>query len=408
MNTPPLEWLFGLERLGMKFGLENMSKLMGELGNPHRRFPSVLIAGTNGKGSVTALVEAALHAANFRTARYTSPHLVRLEERFVVSGQEVGTTELELAVDGVRGAVDALLRRGELALPPTFFECATAAAFELFSRSDIEIAVIEVGLGGRLDATNVVTPLVCAITTIDFDHQALLGSSLEEIAAEKAGIIKPGVPVVIGRLPPPADAVVARAARDANARLIRAHDVAAVPAGVRPALAGSHQRDNATVAIALLNVLAERGFRVSDQAIRTAVERVRWPGRLERLDYRGSEVLFDAAHNPGGARALAVYLRESGWTDATLVFAAMADKDVPGMLEALSPVVARIICTTAASPRAASARELAGIAGSREGAPPVEIVEDPAAALDRASALSPRVVVAGSIFLIGPLRGILR
>ncbi|HJR60080.1 MAG TPA: hypothetical protein VJ813_11795, partial [Vicinamibacterales bacterium] len=175
MNHDPLQWLFGLERLGMKFGLENMSRLMREMGNPHRRFPSVLIAGTNGKGSVTALVDAALGAAGYRSARYTSPHLIRLEERFVVGGREVRTPDLEAAVGRVRIAVEALLARGELSAPATFFECATAAAFELFGSSQVDIAVLEVGLGGRLDATNVVTPLVCAITTIDFDHEAQLG-----------------------------------------------------------------------------------------------------------------------------------------------------------------------------------------------------------------------------------------
>lgn len=393
----------------MKFGLENMSQLMAELGEPHRRIPSVLIAGTNGKGSVTALVDAALQAGGYRSARYTSPHLVRLEERFVIDGSEVATAALEIAVEQVRRAVDALLARGELRAPATFFECTTAAAFQLFGSAErtIDIAVLEVGLGGRLDATNIVTPLVCAITTIDLDHQAQLGSTVEAIAREKAGIIKPGVPVVIGSLPPDAETVIRSVAGGLKAPVIRAGDVAALPPDTRPALAGRHQRDNAVVAIAVIQALAARGFCVDGPAMKRAIETVQWPGRLERFRHGTAEVLLDAAHNPAGARALAVFLNESGWNDAVLVFGAMADKDAPGMLTALAPWVSRIICTTAATPRAEPGRALAAIAASISDHA-VEVVESPAAALERACAIAPRVVVAGSMFLIGPLRDILR
>jgi dihydrofolate synthase/folylpolyglutamate synthase len=408
LSADPLQWLFSLEQLGMKFGLENMSKLVAELGNPHRRFPSVLVAGTNGKGSVTAIVDAALRAGGFRSARYTSPHLVRLEERFVIDGREVSTAALEIAVARVRDAVGALLARGGLPQPATFFECTTATAFVLFESSAVDIAVLEVGLGGRLDATNIVTPLVCAVTTIDFDHQAQLGSTLEEIAGEKAGIIRPGVPVVIGRLAAAAEAVMVSAARHVSAPLVRAHGAAELPRGVQPALAGAHQLDNALVAIGILDALSHRGFAVDRDAVRRALETVEWPGRLERLRHGATDVLLDAAHNPAGARALAAYLRLSGWTDATLVFAAMTDKDARGMLVELLPVTAGVICTTAGTPRAQAAAVLAGLASSVPGAGAVEIVEDPAAALQRACALSPRVVVAGSMFLIGPLRAILR
>jgi dihydrofolate synthase/folylpolyglutamate synthase len=189
---------------------------------------------------------------------------------------------------------------------------------------------------------------------------------------------------------------------------VRALESAALPDGARPALAGAHQVDNALVAIALLELLGPHGFGVSESAVRRGLETVEWPGRLERLQYKASEVLLDAAHNPGGARALAVHLRETGWTDATLVFGAMADKDARGMLAELVPATARVICTTAHSPRAEGAAVLAGLASAVAGAGPVEIIEDPALALERARVLSRRVVVAGSIFLIGPLRGILR
>jgi dihydrofolate synthase / folylpolyglutamate synthase len=405
LTPDSIAWLFSLERLGMKFGLENMAKLMAALGEPHHRFPSVLIAGTNGKGSVTAMVDEALRAGGFRSGRYTSPHLLRIEERFVIDGREIETPALEDAVHMVRRAVDGLLDRGELDAPATFFECATAAAFQLFASARVDIAVLEVGLGGRLDATNVVTPVVCAITTIDFDHQAQLGSTIRSIAAEKAGIIKPSVPVVIGRLPADAEEVIRTTAREAHAPVIDAH--AARPFEMELSLPGAHQRDNALVALAILRELKPRGFAIDDRLAARALATVRWPGRLERFRRGDSDVLLDAAHNPAGARALADYMRESGWTDATLVFGAMADKDARGMLDVLLPVASRIIFTTASTPRAERATTLASLVPATA-SKTVEIIDDPAAALSHATATSRRVVVAGSMFLIGPLRGILR
>jgi dihydrofolate synthase / folylpolyglutamate synthase len=407
LTSESIAWLFSLERLGMKFGLENMSKLMTELGEPHRRFPSVLVAGTNGKGSVTAMVDEALRTGGFRSSRYTSPHLLRVEERFVIDGREVETPALESAVHAVRIAVDALLDRGELEAPATFFECTTAAAFRLFASAKVDIAVLEVGLGGRLDATNIVTPLVCAITTIDFDHQAQLGSTIRSIAAEKAGIIKPSVPVVIGRLPAQAEEVILEKARELEAPILRALDGAPLPSGLELSLPGAHQRDNALVAMGILHELRPRGFVVDEGAIERALATVRWPGRLERFRRGECEVLVDAAHNPAGARALAAYLRESGWIGATLVFGAMSDKDARGMLEVLLPVTSRVILTTPSTPRAQRAAELAHLL-PHTAATRVEVIDEPAAALSHATATSRRVVVAGSMFLIGPLRGILR
>ena len=407
MNADPRAWLLSLEHLGVKLGLEQMTKLMTALGNPHHRFPSVLVAGTNGKGSVTAMVDAALIAAGYRTGRYTSPHLERLEERFAIGGRDTSGADLDAALTRVRQAVENLTAVGEFATPPTFFECATAAAFRLFATASVDVATVEVGLGGRLDATNVLEPLVCAITTIDFDHQAQLGTTIESIAAEKAGIIKPGTPVVVGRLPPEADAVVAGHAGRTGAPLIRAHERTRLPSDLLPGLAGTHQRDNAIVAWAVLETLTTCGFNISDAARREGITDVRWPGRLERFTYEGRDVLLDAAHNPAGARALAAYVGDTGWMGAALVFGAMHDKDARGMLSALAPVAGHIVCTTAPTERAARAGDLAQLA-LECGASAVEVVEDPAAALDRACALSDRIVAAGSMFLIGPLRGILR
>jgi dihydrofolate synthase/folylpolyglutamate synthase len=423
----PIAFLLSLERVGMKFGLQNISQLCAALDHPEQAFASVIVAGTNGKGSVTAMVHAALRAAGHLAARYTSPHLERLEERFVVGDDEVTPQALAGAIGRVQPAVARLLADGTFDAPPTFFECTTAAAFELFRSAGVRVAVLEVGLGGRLDATNVVTPLVAAITSIDVDHQAQLGDTIESIAREKAGVIKPGIPVVCGRLPDAAARVVADVCRERGARLVRVPDrvrsVARVTStetivslessehrldDVRLALAGRHQVENAATAVVILEELSKLGIPVDAAAIRRGLTCARWPARLERVRHGSAEVLLDAAHNPAGARALADHLRATDWSDVSLVFGAMRDKDVRGMLDTLLPTCRHLICATAPSPRAMSADALAAIGA--ELAPAgvvVEVVADPAAALARACQYSSRVVVAGSIFLVGPLRGIL-
>jgi dihydrofolate synthase/folylpolyglutamate synthase len=426
-DPDPLSWLFGLERLGMKFGLDNMRRLCDALDHPERAFDAIIVAGTNGKGSVTAMTDCALRAAGHRVARYTSPHLSRLEERFVVDGHEVTTSALTAAVVRVQAAVEDLLARGAFEHPPTFFECTTATAFELFRRAGVALSVLEVGLGGRLDATNVVTPLAAAITSIALDHQAQLGPTLESIAYEKAGVIKPGVPIVCGPVPAEAEAEIARVAAAQGARLVRTRDavvldiVADTPTtitartarrtltGVTLALQGRHQAANAAVAIALLDELDALGIGVGDDAVRHGVSRAAWPGRLERFRVAEADVILDAAHNPAGAEALADHLRRTGWTAVTLVFGAMRDKDVAGLLAPLAPLASTLICTTPDTPRALPADELASLARRAAHAPAqIEIVDAPAAALRRATVRGGRVVVAGSIFLIGPLRDILR
>jgi dihydrofolate synthase / folylpolyglutamate synthase len=409
LTQDPIDWLLSLEQLGMKFGLDNMARLVAAQGHPERTFRSIHVAGTNGKGSVTAMVDSALRAAGHLAARYTSPHLERLEERFAIAGLDVPTVELRGAVAKVRAVVEHI-ERTVPGFSPTFFECTTAAAFELFRQRQVQIAVLEAGLGGRLDATNVVAPVVAAITSIDFDHQALLGDTLESIAFEKAGIIKPAIPVVIGDLQPNAEAVIITIATERGAPVIRAAGASKRLPGLRPALAGRHQLDNSDVAVAVLDTLSAAGVGVDvpDASIRAGIEHVTWPGRLERITSGKIEILLDAAHNRAGARALAAHLTDTSWTDAALVFGAMRDKDVAGMLAELAASVSAIICTTAASPRAETAEQIAGAASAISGHPPVYIEPDPARAVKAAAALSQRVVIAGSIFLIGPLRGILR
>jgi dihydrofolate synthase / folylpolyglutamate synthase len=404
----PLQFLFSLERLGMKFGLETMKRICAALDHPERAFQSVIVAGTNGKGSVTAMTSAALHAARLRSARYTSPHLARVEERFVIGEREVSTPDLEAAARHVQHTVERLVRDREMPLP-TFFECATAIAFELFRRSAVELAVIEVGLGGRLDATNVITPMAAAITSIDFDHQDLLGGTLEAIAREKAGVIKPGIPVIVGPVPSEAAAVIAHVCRAQGARFISAEVRRPDLATVSLALRGAHQVENAAVAVRLMEELRALGVALPDDAIQAGLTQAYWPGRLELFAWRGAQVLLDAAHNPAGARALARYLGDVGWRGLTLVVGIVREKDVAGMLAALLPLAGQVVCTTPASARAMPASELAAIASTLAAASVrVSAVPDPAEALTLACREGVRVVVAGSIFLIGPLRGILR
>ena len=399
----PLTWLLALEQFGIKFGLENISTIVARLGHPERAFRSVHIAGTNGKGSVTAMVDAALRAAGHRSARYTSPHLVDLSERFVIDGRPVTEDALAAAVADVRDAIDGLRADGGLDVQPTFFEVTTVVAFELFRRAGVDVAVLEVGLGGRLDATNVVAPpglVATAITSIAFDHQLYLGTTLREIALEKAGIIKPGVPVVVGPLGQEAEAAIDEVAASRGAHVIRA--TAADCDGMTVGLEGAHQRSNAAVALRLLQLLDARGVAVPAGAIEAGLAHPQWPGRLDvRRLADGRELLLDAAHNPAGAASLASYLQAEGGEPRPLVFAAMRDKDVAGMFAALLPAVGRLIVTRASNARSADPESLAEQARAAAPALPIAIVPDLAGALDAAWRGAPRIVVAGSIFLLG-------
>jgi len=395
----PFEYLFGLEQFGIKFGLENIAALTARLGHPERAFESIHIAGTNGKGSVTAMVAAALRAAGHRTARFTSPHLVDLTERFVIDGRPVARDTLAAAVDRIRRIIDELRNERVLDAQPTFFEVTTAAAFEVFRDAGVRFAVLEVGLGGRLDATNVVMPIATAITSIAFDHQLYLGNTLREIAIEKAGIIKPRVPVIVGELPAEAAEAIAAIARERDAPLVQAS--AADVNGLTVGLAGEHQRINAAVAAALLRTLADRGVHLPDEAIARGIAQPDWPGRLDERELAGGRrMLLDAAHNPAGARALASYLRSVG-DRRPLVFAAMRDKDIRRMLAELLPVVSALIATRATTARSADPTAVVEIARSIQ--PEISATAEPSldAALNAAWTLSPRIVVAGSIFLLG-------
>ncbi|MBI3493648.1 MAG: bifunctional folylpolyglutamate synthase/dihydrofolate synthase [Acidobacteria bacterium] len=396
----PLSYLFSLEQFGIKFGLENISTLVARLGHPERAFKSIHIAGTNGKGSVTAMVDAALRAAGHRSARYTSPHLVYLSERFVVDGRPVARETLTATIADVRDAIGTLRSDGTLTVQPTFFEVTTAVAFELFRRAGVEAAVLEVGLGGRLDATNVVSPIATAITSIALDHEQYLGTTLADIAFEKAGIIKPGVPVVVGDLAADATAVIETIARERGAEVIRSSpdDCASFTLGLR----GRHQVANAAVAVRLLRLLDARGIAVPTSAIAAGLADPDWPGRLDlRRLPDGRELLMDAAHNPAGAAALASYLRDSGEAPLPLVFAAMRDKNISGIFAALLPAVDSLVVTRASTPRTADPSAIAAQARAITPSLVVSIEPSPEDALAAAWRRKNKIVVAGSIFLLG-------
>jgi dihydrofolate synthase/folylpolyglutamate synthase len=376
--------------LGMRFGLGPMTEACARFGHPERTFEVAHIAGTNGKGSVSALVDAMGRADGRRVGLYTSPHLGRFGERIRIGGAPIGDEALAPLL------LDVLERAPDL----SFFETATLAAFVAFREAKIDLAVLEVGLGGRLDATNVVPPpRVGAITRIALDHMDYLGPTVVDIAKEKAGIAKPGVPIVLGPMEPNVLRAIEVVTAAAGATLVDAMtDAAALKLAVetKMKLAGAHQRDNARVAFVVAKLLG-----VGEAALRAGAESAEWPGRLERIEAANGPYLLDGAHNPDGAAALAAYLAQEA--PVTLVFGALADKDWPAMLDALAPRAAHRVYVT---PGGRAAAELGALAARHAG----EIADSVDGALEKARALAgPKglVVVAGSLFLVGEARATL-
>jgi len=401
----PRERLFALEQFGIKLGLQNITTLLEALNRPDHAFSSVHVAGTNGKGSVTAMVERGLRAAGARTGRYTSPHLDRVEERIAIDGITVDAADFDAVTAVVMAVIDRLRETGALETLPTFFEATTAVAFEVFRRRGVQIAVVEVGLGGRLDATNVIVPMVSVITSIAFDHERHLGSSLGAIAFEKAGVIKPGVPVVVGVLPDDARRVVTEVAARKGAPMIAAAPADATRGTpVRLALDGAHQARNAAVAVATLQACARNGVPVERAHIVTALSEVEWPARLEWLRTSAGDVLIDAAHNPAGAQGLADYIASTATGPLPLVIGVMNDKDVDTMVRAMAPAVSRFIATQVASPRALGADALLDRIRRLVPGASALAIPDSDQAVQVALAGTHRAMVAGSIFLVGPLR----
>ena len=410
--------LFALETVGIKLGLDQIRALLDGLGHPERAYPSLVVAGTNGKGSVTAMVERALRAAGYRTGRYTSPHLVDLEERFAVNGQPLATDVADLLIARVMRAADAL------ETPPSFFEATTALALEAFRSSAVEVAVLEVGLGGRLDATNAVESRAVAITAVDFDHQSHLGHTIEEIAREKAGVIKPNALTVLGENSAPVCRVVLDVATAVGANLVYAPDGTSaetrmvdgrIVASIRTprtlyadltlALRGRHQVANAITAIRLLEELDFSGaLEVPAGAIRIGIEETVSPARLELIEWRGKHVLIDGAHNPAGARALTAYVVEAYDRRLPLVIGVMRDKEIDEIVSALAPIASHFVCTAAQSPRAASPQEIAAVVARVTPGRPCLTADSADRALDLAFGLGSSVVVAGSLYLAGEIR----
>jgi dihydrofolate synthase/folylpolyglutamate synthase len=421
-DVDPLPILARLDGLGIKLGLERARGLLTALGDPQRRFPSVLVAGTNGKGSTSAFLAAMAQAAGYRTGLYTSPHLEVVEERLRIDGRMIEPGRFgRLLADLV-----ALAER-ETGSPPTYFEAVTLAAFQWFAEEQVDLAVVEVGLGGRLDATNLCDPILSLITPVGLDHQEYLGDTLAQIAREKAGILRPGRPALAWQTEPEAAESIRKAAARIGARLRFASDEVRIesiePHGwmgqrirlatlvraydLEIALLGVHQAINLGLAVRAAEALADLGFdRFDPAAIREGAAACRWPGRLEALDLPGGRrLLLDAAHNPAGAAVLADFLDRLG-EPVDLLFGVLADKDYAGMLALLAPRVRRIVLTTPASPRAKNPAELAELLEGREG---VLVEPDLGRALDRVLGLGGKTLVAcGSIFLIGEVRRAVR
>ena len=404
----------GQELSGAKFDLANIGRLLEELGHPEQAWKAVHIAGTNGKGSAAAMLEAVMRSAGYRTGLYTSPHLVRINERIQVAGEEIADADFAAVSAEVLAGVERLLALRELPAHPSFFECLTGIGFEHFRRACCEIAAIEVGMGGRLDATNALTPLLSIIMPVEFDHEPYLGHTLEQIAFEKAGIIKEGGVVVSAAQQPEAAAVLERAARERGARLVYAQQDALLRLNgrLRLALPGRHQAANAAVVATAVHELRGLGVEVSPAALAEGLATVRWPGRLEWVQGRPA-LLLDGAHNPAAARALRNYLRESllapnpGATSRrlVLVFGAMRDKAVAEIADLLFPLAAAVVLTRPSQRRAATPQGLAEVTGHLN--PCVHEREEPCEALELARELAgPEgvVVVTGSLYLVGEIR----
>lgn len=419
-----------------KFDLAHMRVLLTALQNPQRKFPGVLVAGTNGKGSTAATLASILQAAGLKTALYTSPHLVRINERIRINGEEISDDKFALLHDLVERTAERLIEDNELPWHPSFFEMLTGMAFEHFATSKVDIAILEVGMGGRLDATNVVEPLLSVITDISLDHQKFLGNTIAEIAREKAGIIHPhGVVVTLPQSPAANDAI-GHAAHEQNARAISA--VPYVPpispasdnylsvssnwlAGTAPIsryrlqvmgkeilvetpLVGRHQLRNVALAIAAAEQLSHR-FPISPEAVERGIRETRWPGRFQVVPARGQEpeYVFDVAHNPAGAWALRSTL-SSCYEDRQIVFifGAMRDKAIAEISEILFPLGDRVIATQADNPRSATPEEIRQSASRTQA--DIELAPDVPSALERARSFAGTgtvIVITGSIYVVG-------
>ena len=388
----------GHETLAIKLGLRNTELLLAALDNPERAFPSVQIAGTNGKGSTAVMLDSICRAAGIKSGLYTSPHLVSMTERVKVSGVELTPESFAACATKVREVSE------QLDALPTFFEQITAIALLAFRNARVELAILETGLGGRLDSTSAANARIVGITSIAFDHEEYLGHTIESIAAEKAAIIRPGVHTVIARQPEPAALdVLLKRCEQVGVTPVLADSIATD--GLVLGLRGQHQKDNAAVAIGLAELLKADGFAISAAAIVDGLKTANHAARLELIPHKPS-FLIDGAHNPAGAQSLRDYLDQLAMRPLTLVFGAMRDKQLEQMGETLFPVADTLVLTTIDNPRSASLEMLQTI-GSRFAKGTVVTSESSAEALRIALANTPReglICIAGSLYLAGEMR----
>jgi dihydrofolate synthase / folylpolyglutamate synthase len=398
---------------GAKFGLERMQTLLAQLGNPERGQRFIHVAGTNGKGSTCAMIANALRHAGYRSGLYTSPHLIEPTERIQINGSPLSTREFAEVFDAVRSAAEALLQDERLDAHPSYFETMTAMALLTF-RHKCDISVLEVGLGGRLDATNVVTPSLCVVTPVSFDHESFLGNSLEAIASEKAGILKQGIPVVVAQQLPAAEAVISRRADELQSRVVRTVDTPVLNlrttadgstfcldgVSYNCVLPGRHQAENAAAAI-----LSCKELGLDRAHIQAGLKDVRWPGRLELIS-REPDFVLDGAHNPAGAAALGAYIREfCRGRPVWIVYGAMRDKAIQEMTGELFPLAERVIATAPNFPRALRPETILAVT-EHPHSTAAETVHE-AIEMARAAPKDAIVFFTGSLFLVGEARSLL-
>jgi dihydrofolate synthase/folylpolyglutamate synthase len=391
------QFLYGLQIFGANFGLERTRKLAALAGSPQNKLRFIHVAGTNGKGSTCAMLESIYRAAGLRIGLFTSPHLVSFRERIQVNRQLIPENELIRLVEEIQPLLKEFSADNHL----TLFEVVTVIALKFFAEQKCDLMIWETGLGGRLDATNIVTPLASVITNIAFDHEQWLGDTLEKIAAEKAGIIKPGIPVVTATAEPSALAVISKIAREKNAPLIRSQKSEVRSQKLRMSLIGEHQKLNAALAMATVEVL-QKQIPVSEEQIHVGLQNVNWPGRLQLIGKpNGQKILLDGAHNVAGAETLCAALeKDFASAKPVIIFGALADKNWPHICRILAPLAAIIITVPVASARAADAHELAKTFHSANPAAETTACKSFSEAMIACNDAA-FIVVTGSLYLVG-------
>jgi dihydrofolate synthase/folylpolyglutamate synthase len=405
-----LEYLYGLQKYGVKFGLSKTSNILKKMGNPHKGQKYIHIAGTNGKGSVSAMVESVLIRAGYKVGFYSSPHLVSFTERFRINRKEITKKQVALLTEEINGMIDPTE-------PPTYFEFATAMALAYFAREKVDFAIMEVGMGGRLDATNIIKPLVSAITNISLEHQSFLGNTLKEIAGEKAGIIKKGVNIITAATQPVVKEVFRKVSEERGAPYYEVgRDVRYRSAGrkfsyyglkreirdINLSLKGPFQHRNATLSLGILELLEKKGVTLDEDTIKRGIEETTWMGRVQVLSERPL-VVVDGAHNPGAAKVLAEAIKKDfTYKRLIVVLGIMKDKDMDSIVKEIAPLSDHIICSAPEYYRAAKPEELYRVVSAYS--KKVETIDGLGVAIAKAKAMAgpdDMILITGSLFTVG-------